>query len=101
MRSQFAFKKNDEKQRKLRIEAALENKYDKDNYFEEKRKRDNSEDKKYVSFIDSKLIDGLMKHFTEKVRNEITTHKINKEIDGRYTDEDYNMEKHKVVKINI
>ena len=42
-----------------------------------------------------------MKHFTEKVRNEITTHKINKEIDGRYTDDDFNMEKHKVVKINI
>ena len=101
MRSQFAFKKNDEKQRKLRIEAALENKYDNDKYFEEKRRRDNSEDKKFVSFIDSKLIDGLMKHFTKKVRNEITTHKINKEIDGRYTDEDYMMEKHKVVKINI
>ena len=101
MRSQFAFKKNDEKQRKLRIEAALENKYDNDKYFEEKRRRDNSEDKKFVSFIDSKLIDGLMKHFTKKVRNEITTHKINKEIDGRYTDDDYMMEKHKVVKINI
>ena len=101
MRSQFAFKKNDEKQRKLRIEAALENKYDNDNYFEEKRKRDNSEDKKFESFIDSKLIDKLMKHFTKKVRNEITTHKINKEIDGRYVDDDYIMEKHKVVKINI
>ena len=101
MRSQFAFKKNDEKQRRLRIEAALENKYDKDKYFEEKKKRDNSEDKKYVSFIDSKLIDGLMKHFTKKVRNEITTHRINTEIDGCYTDEDYIMEKHRVVKINI
>jgi hypothetical protein len=101
MRSQFAFKKNDEKQRKLRIEAALENKYDRDNYFEEKKKRDNSEDKKFVSFLDSKLIDRLMKHFTKKVRNEITTQKINKEIDGRYTDDDYTMEKHKVVKINI
>jgi hypothetical protein len=101
MRNQFAFKKNDEKQRKLRIEAALENKYDNDNYFEEKRKRDNSEDKKFESFIDSKLIDKLMKHFTKKVRNEITTHKINKEIDGRYVDDDYIMEKHKVVKINI
>jgi len=101
MRSQFAFKKNDEKQRRLRIEAALENKYDNDKYFEEKKRRDNSEDKKFVSFIDSKLIDGLMKHFTKKVRNEITTHRINNEIDGRYTDEDYIMEKHRVVKINI
>ena len=101
MRNQFAFKKNDEKQRKLRIEAALENKYDKDKYFEEKKKRDNSEEKKFVSFIDSKYIDGLMKHFTKKVRNEITTHRINTEIDGRCTDDDYIMEKHRIVKINI
>jgi hypothetical protein len=101
MRNQFAFKKNDEKQRKLRIEAALENKYDKDKYFEEKKKRDNSEEKKFVSFIDSKYIDRLMKHFTKKVRNEITTHRINTEIDGRCTDDDYIMEKHRIVKINI
>ena len=101
MSNQFAFKKNDEKQRRLRIETALENKYDKDDYFEEKKKRDNSEDKKFVSFIDSKLIDGLMKHFTKEVKNEITTHKINKEIDGHYNGDDGIEEKRQVVKINI
>jgi len=101
MSNQFAFKKNDEKQRRLRIETALENKYDKDDYFEEKKKRENSEDKKFVSFIDSKLIDGLMKHFTKEVKNEITTHKINKEIDGHYNGDDGIQEKRQVVKINI
>jgi len=101
MSNQFAFKKNDEKQRRLRIETALENKYDKDDYFEEKKKRDNSEEKKFVSFIDSKLIDGLMKHFTKEVKNEITTHKINKEIDGHYNGDDGVEEKRQVVKINI
>ena len=100
MSNQFAFKKNDEKQRKLRIETALENKYDREDLYDEIKRRENNE-KRNISFLDSKLITGLMKHFTKKVKNEITTQKINKEIDGRYVDDDYIMEKHKVVKINI
>ena len=78
----------------------MENKYDKDDYFEEKKKRDNSEDKKLYLF-DYKLIDGLMKYFTKEVKNEITTHKINKEIDGHYNGDDGIQEKRQVIKINI
>ena len=99
MRNQFDFKKNAEKQRKIRIENALENRYSNDN--DEKRRRYKSNKKDFISFMDSKLINSLMKHFTGKVRNEISTERINKEIDGEYDDDVYFKQKHQVVKIDI
>ena len=103
MRNQFNFKKNDEKQRKLRIENALENKYDESSKFNEdiKRKENSFEKNRFVSFIDSKLINGLMKHFRKEVKNEITTQKINREIDGYYEDGEDIKDSRKVIRINI
>ena len=102
MRNQFGFKKNEEKQRKLRIETALDNKDEKDEYNEENFKRNKIINRKgFNSFLDSKLINGLMKHLTKDVKNQITTEKINKEIDGDYEDDEEVRKKHKVVKINI
>lgn len=100
MRNQFGFKKNEEKQRKLRIETALYNKNDKDDYSEDAKKQ-NTVEKKFNSFVESKLISGLMKHFTKDVKNQITTQRINKEIDGNYDEDEQVKEKHKVVKINL
>lgn len=102
MSNQFAFKKNVEKQRRLRIETALEDKNENENYDEDIKKREYSGEKnRFVSFIDTKLIKKLMKHFTKDVKNEITTQKINKEIDGYYDDGEELKNKHIVVKINI
>ena len=43
-----------------------------------------------------------MKHLTKDAKNQITTLKINKEINGNYDDDEEGMKrKHKVVKINI
>ena len=101
MRNQFNFKKNAEKQRKLRIETALEDKYAEDEEEKMKKKRLTNNKRKFVSFVESKFINSLMKHFTGKVRNEIGTQRINKEIDGNY-DEDVDLKpKRKVVKIDI
>ena len=99
MRNQFDFKKNVEKQRKIRIENALENRYKDDET--ENKTRNKSNKKEFKSFMDSKLINSLMKHFTAKVRNEISTQRINKEIDGKYDDDYYFKQKHHVVKIDI
>ena len=99
MRNQFDFKKNVEKQRKIRIENALENRYKDDE--NENKTRNKSNKKEFKSFMDSKLINSLMKHFTGKVRNEISTQRINKEIDGKYDDDYYFKQKHHVVKIDI
>lgn len=102
MSNQFAFKKNVEKQRRLRIETALEDKNESENYDEDIKKREYSGEKnRFVSFIDTKLIKKLMKHFTKDVKNEITTQKINNEIDGYYDDGEELKNKHIVVKINI
>ena len=101
MRNQFDFKKNAEKQRRIRIEAALDNKYDDVDDENGNRKRFKSNKKEFVSFVENKLINNLMKHFTGKVRNEIGTQRINKEFDGKYDDDINIKEKHKVVKIDI
>ena len=103
MRKQFVFKKNEEKQRKLRIETALNDKDEKDEFNWQKINKSNLKDKKkFNSLIDSKLINGLMKHLTKDARNQITTEKINKEIDGSFEDDEYeDKNRHKVVKINI
>ena len=101
MRNQFNFVKNPEKQRKIRIENALENKYIDDDADNENKKRNKSHKRKFISFIDSKLINNLMKHFTGKVKNEISTQLINREIDGNHDDDFIVKEKHKVVKIDI
>ena len=101
MRNQFDFKKNAEKQRRIRIEAALDNKYDDVEDENGNRKRFKSNKKEFVSFVENKLINNLMKHFTGKVRNEIGTQRINKEFDGKYDDDINIKEKHKVVKIDI
>ena len=103
MRNQFGFKKNEEKQRKLRIETALYNKEEKEDYDEEHIKKENNKGiNKFSSFVENKLINGLMRHLTKEAKNQITTQKINKEIDGDYNDDEEEVrKKHKVVKINI
>ena len=102
MRNQFGFKKNEEKQRKLRIETALDNKNDRDDYNEEIKRQKYKSKRIFNSFVESKLINGLMKHLTKDAKNQITTLKINKEINGNYDDDEEGMKrKHKVVKINI
>ena len=100
-KEKFNFKKNAEKQRIMRIENALENKYG-DEEGNKSKKRNKSHKKQFISFVDSKYINGLMKHFTGKVRNEIDTQRINKEIDGNYGDDDeFIRTKRRVVKIDI
>ena len=104
MRNQFGFKKNEEKQRRLRIETALYNREHRDeDYYDDNTKRSKIKNKKRInSFVNSKLINGLMKHLTKDAKNQITTEKINLEIDGNYNeDEEDTLKKHKVVKINI
>ena len=103
MRNQFGFKKNEEKQRRMRIETALYNKEDKNDNNESYIKRNKYKNKRrFNSFVESKFINGLMKHLTKDAKNQITTEKINNEIDGDYNDDDEEVrKKHKVVKINI
>jgi hypothetical protein len=98
LRNQFGFKKNEEKQRKLRIETALYNKNDKE---DEDFRRDNNHRKKFTSVVESKLINGLMNYFNKDIKNQVTTYKINKELGGNLDDDEELKGKHKVVKIDF
>ena len=98
LRNQFGFKKNEEKQRKLRIETALYNKNDKE---DEDFRKDNNHRKKFSSVVESKLINGLMNYFNKDIKNQVTTYKINKELGGNLDDDEELKGKHKVVKIDF
>ena len=98
MKKQFGFKKNEEKQRKLRIETALYNKNDKE---DEDFRKDNNHRKKFSSVVESKLINGLMNYFNKDIKNQVTTYKINKELGGNLDDDEELKGKHKVVKIDF
>ena len=98
LRNQYGFKKNEEKQRKLRIETALYNKNDKE---DEDFRKDNNHRKKFSSVVESKLINGLMNYFNKDIKNQVTTYKINKELGGNLDDDEELKGKHKVVKIDF
>ena len=51
-----------------------------------------------IKYLKSEVNRSISK---KKVKNEITTQKINKEIDGNYDDDDGIKAKHKVIKINF
>ena len=109
MSNQLCFKKNDEKQRKLRIEGALNNK-DQDDSINKNKSIDtgivikNSPDKKreFNSIVKTKLMEQLMKHMKKDAKQKVSTQRINLRIEGEFRGEDdEENENHKVVKINF
>ena len=107
MMNQFYFKKNAERQRKLRIEACL-------NYRKEEEENEliftgNSDKNKIIqrnkfnSIIDSDLVTQLLKNCIDEAKNRITTERINNEIDGEHGEEGQNLKNNKreVIKLNF
>ena len=105
--NQFYFKKNAERQRKLRIEACL-------NYRKEEEENEliftgNSDKNKIIqrnkfnSIIDSDLVTQLLKNCIDEAKNRITTERINTEIDGEHGEEGQNLKNNKreVIKLNF
>ena len=107
MMNQFYFKKNAERQRKLRIEACL-------NYRKEEEENEliftgNSDKNKIIqrnkfnSIIDSDLVTQLLKNCIDEAKNRITTERINNEIDGEHGEEGQNLKNNKkeIIKLNF
>ena len=101
--NQFIFKKNAERQRKMRIEACL-------NYREEEEENDFNFNKKNIeprlkfkSIVDSELVSKLLKNCKEEARHKITTERINNEIDGGLGEEGEILKnsKRQVIKLNF
>ena len=97
MQNQFIFKKNEERQRKLRIDACFNyRKIDED----EKLKKFNRNN--FKSIIKSDFVSRLLEHSKKDVRQQITTHRINTEIDGEDGEEGYDISiKRRVLKLNF
>jgi hypothetical protein len=102
--NQFIFKKNAERQRKMRIEACLnyrKEEEDTDFFFSNKK---NSEPRiKFKSIVDSELVSKLLKNCREEAKHKITTERINNEIDGGLGEEGEILKnsKRQVIKLNF
>ena len=107
MMNQFYFKKNAERQRKLRIEACLNYKKDEEEnelIFTGRSDKSKRIPKiKFNSIIDSNLVTQLLKNCIDDAKHRITTERINNEIDGEHGEEGQMLKnsKRKVIKLNF
>ena len=107
MMNQFYFKKNAERQRKLRIEACLNYKKDEEeNELVFTGRSDKSKripKLKFNSIIDSDLVTKLLKNCSDDAKNRITTERINNEIEGEHGEEGQILKnsKRQVIKLNF
>ncbi len=105
--NQFFFKKNEERQRKLRIEASIGQKKDEDDvkdfdYYNNKEKNIQPAKNEFKSIIDSELITKLLKHMKNEEKKDITTQRINNEIDGPDGEEGEEIKKkRKTIRLNF
>ena len=107
MMNQFYFKKNAERQRKLRIEACLNYKKDEEEnelIFTGRSDKNKRIPKiKFNSIIDSNLVTQLLKNCIDDAKHRITTERINNEIDGEHGEEGQMLKnsKRQVIKLNF
>ncbi len=102
--NQFIFKKNAERQRKMRIEACLNYRKDEeDTDFIFGNKKNTEPRLKFKSIVDSELVSKLLKNCREDAKHRITTERINNEIDGGLGEEGEILKnsKRQVIKLNF
>ena len=99
--NQFLFKKNAERQRKLRIDACLN--YRKDEEASDLKKKKFVPQTQFKSVIDSELVSKLLKNCLDEAKHKITTERINNEIDGELGEEGEIIKnsKRQVIKLNF
>ena len=104
LRENYSFKKNNEKQKKIRINNSLTDRE------ERQVKPDKNKliyspllNNKIKSIINSKMMDDIMRHCIEDCRIKISTERINNEIDGENRDDDNDKIKSipPVIKMNL
>lgn len=105
-RNYNSLKKNSDRQRKLRIEACINNKEDdinKNNDLLFPKVNKLSDKKKFNSIIDSDLVSKILKHCKKDIKYEIMTQRINNELDGNYSgdDDDKIRRTHNIIKLNF
>jgi hypothetical protein len=107
MMNQFIFKKNSERQRKIRIEECLNyRKEEEENeliFTGKSHKNKKIQRIKFHSIIDSGLVTKLLKNCRPDAKNKISTERINNKIDGEFGEEGEILKnsKRKVIKLNF
>ena len=100
-------KKNSERQRRLRIEACLSTKEDEINQNKKKelifhKQNKITKNRKFKSIVDSILVTKILKLCKKDVKYQITTQRINNEMDESYSGEISKTKNiHKVIKLNF
>lgn len=107
MMNQFIFKKNSERQRKIRIDECLNNRKNEEEneliFTGKSHKNKKIKRMKFHSIIDSGLITKLLKNCKVDAKNKINTERINNKIDGEFGEEGEILKnsKRKVIKLNF
>ena len=107
MMNQFIFKKNSERQRKIRIDECLnyrKNEEENELIFTGKSHKNKKIKRiKFHSIIDSGLVTKLLKNCRVDAKNKINTERINNKIDGEFGEEGEILKnsKRKVIKLNF
>ena len=101
-------KKNNDRQRKLRIQACLSTKEEDinenkniDNIFNSSKDKAIKKDRKFQSIADSIIMTKILKHCKKEAKYNITTQRINNEFDDNFSEEDRMKKAHTVVKLNF
>ena len=104
-RNHISLNKNTDRQRRLRIDACINNKEDKNKksdimFFTKPNKLQNK--KKFNSIIDSDLMTKILKNCKKDVKYEIMTQRINNELDESYSEEGDKIKKsYNIIKLNF
>ena len=107
MMNQFIFKKNSERQRKIRIDECLNYRKDEEEneliFTGKNHKNKKIQRMKFYSIIDSGLVTKLFKNCRPDAKNRISTERINNKIDGEFGEEGEILRnsKRKVIKLNF
>ena len=108
LRNQYSLKQNNDRQKRLRIEACLSNKDDENknkyhDFISINKENKISFNRRFKSIVGSDLMTKILKHCKKGAKYEIITQRINNELDESYSEDNqkYKKKTHKVVKLNF
>ena len=105
LRNQYSLKQNNDRQKRLRIEACLSNKDDENknkynDFISINKENKISFNRRFKSIVGSDLMTKILKHCKKDVKYQITTERINNELDDSSGDEKIK-KTHNIIKLNF
>ena len=105
LRNQYSLKQNNDRQKRLRIEACLSNKDDENknkyhDFISINKENKISFNRRFKSIVGSDLMTKILKHCKKDAKYQITTERINNELDDSSGDEKIK-KTHNIIKLNF